>query len=108
MLGHASASVTLDVYADLFDEDLDTVAESLDRVAMQTSMPDLFTYAPRQPQTDIPLLPSAPVNVAGLSLRRDRRVHASRRSPLCDGRRGIDWSVDISHYSVPSGYEIRF
>lgn len=29
-LGHASASMTLDVYADLFDEDLDTVRERLD------------------------------------------------------------------------------
>jgi hypothetical protein len=26
MLGHASAAITLDVYADLFDDDLDTVS----------------------------------------------------------------------------------
>lgn len=38
MLGHASASVTLDVYADLFDDDLDAVAVALDHVAMQTSV----------------------------------------------------------------------
>jgi integrase len=30
MLGHAKASMTLDVYADLFDEDLDVVADRLD------------------------------------------------------------------------------
>jgi integrase len=30
MLGHARASMTLDVYADLFDDDLDNVAEHLD------------------------------------------------------------------------------
>ena len=30
MLGHAMASMTLDVYADLFDEDLDDVAANLD------------------------------------------------------------------------------
>lgn len=30
MLGHASAAMTLDVYADLFDDDLDVVATSLD------------------------------------------------------------------------------
>ncbi|HEX4402730.1 MAG TPA: tyrosine-type recombinase/integrase [Galbitalea sp.] len=30
MLGHASAAITLDVYADLFDEDLDSVAVALD------------------------------------------------------------------------------
>jgi integrase len=31
MLGHAKASMTLDVYADLFDEDLDAVAANLTR-----------------------------------------------------------------------------
>lgn len=31
MLGHASAAMTLDVYADLFDDDLDTVSMALDR-----------------------------------------------------------------------------
>ena len=30
MLGHASAAMTLDVYADLFDDDLDAVASALD------------------------------------------------------------------------------
>jgi hypothetical protein len=30
MLGHAKASMTLDVYADLFDVDLDDVAVNLD------------------------------------------------------------------------------
>lgn len=29
MLGHASAAMTLDTYADLFDDDLDYVAEAL-------------------------------------------------------------------------------
>lgn len=33
ILGHASAAVTLDVYADLFDKDLDEVALTLDRHA---------------------------------------------------------------------------
>jgi integrase len=32
MLGHASAAMTLDVYADLFDDDLDAVADRLDAV----------------------------------------------------------------------------
>jgi hypothetical protein len=32
MLGHASAALTLDRYADLFDDDLDAVAECLDAV----------------------------------------------------------------------------
>ena len=30
MLGHAKASMTLEVYADLFDDDLDSVAVNLD------------------------------------------------------------------------------
>lgn len=30
MLGHSSAAMTLDVYADLFDDDLTGVAEKLD------------------------------------------------------------------------------
>jgi integrase len=30
MLGHTSAAVTLDVYADLFDDDLDSVSDALD------------------------------------------------------------------------------
>lgn len=30
MLGHAKASMTLDVYADRFDDDLDAVAVQLD------------------------------------------------------------------------------
>jgi hypothetical protein len=35
MLGHSSAAMTLDVYADLFDTDLDTVAEHLDSAMWQ-------------------------------------------------------------------------
>lgn len=31
MLGHASAAMTLDTYADLFDDDLDLVAHALDQ-----------------------------------------------------------------------------
>lgn len=31
MLGHASAAMTLDVYSDLFDDDLDAVSTALDR-----------------------------------------------------------------------------
>ena len=48
MLGHASAAMTLDVYSDLFDDDLDAVAGALDHRARQTSVgktwaePDAF------------------------------------------------------------------
>src|SRR3954447_11853560 len=54
MLGHASAAMTLDTYADLFDEDLDAVAERLDlaaravreRSADYLRTPGLFTLVP--------------------------------------------------------------
>lgn len=42
MLGHAKASMTLDVYADLFDEDLDGVADRLD-AAIKYAADDLRT-----------------------------------------------------------------
>lgn len=32
MLGHASAAMTLDVYAELFDSDLDSVAERVSKM----------------------------------------------------------------------------
>jgi integrase len=38
MLGHASASITLDVYADLFDDDLDAVAIALENAAMKSTV----------------------------------------------------------------------
>ncbi len=62
ILGHASAAVTLDVYADLFDEDLDTVGESLNRVAMQTSIADVLADPRRTSWEDLPALPSSQVN----------------------------------------------
>lgn len=37
MLGHASAAMTLDVYAGLFDDDLDAVADGLDRARLEGS-----------------------------------------------------------------------
>jgi integrase len=38
MLGHNSAAMTLDVYADLFDEDLDMVAVRLDEAAAKLAI----------------------------------------------------------------------
>ncbi|WP_447588394.1 tyrosine-type recombinase/integrase [Microbacterium lacticum] len=45
MLGHASAAVTLDVYADLFDDDLDGVATALNQAAMQSDAANLLPKA---------------------------------------------------------------
>ena len=39
MLGHASAAMTLDTYADLFDDDLDAVSERLDDVRARRIAP---------------------------------------------------------------------
>jgi integrase len=38
MLGHASAAVTLDTYSDLFDDDLDDVADRLDQAATRAAV----------------------------------------------------------------------
>lgn len=38
MLGHASAAMTLDVYADLFDDDLEAVAERLDAAVVSAGL----------------------------------------------------------------------
>ncbi len=46
MMGHASAAMTLDVYAGLFGDDLDAVAESLDAAARRSGADILRTSGP--------------------------------------------------------------
>ncbi len=51
MLGHASAAITLDRYADLFDDELDDVADRLDtlQAASRGRVADLLrTEAPSE------------------------------------------------------------
>jgi integrase len=43
MLGHASAAMTLDIYAGLFADDLDTVADQLDRAFARTNADQMRT-----------------------------------------------------------------
>ncbi|MCS6556393.1 tyrosine-type recombinase/integrase [Curtobacterium flaccumfaciens] len=45
MLGHASAAMTLDVYADLFDDDLTALADGLDDAARAADVFDLWGSA---------------------------------------------------------------
>jgi integrase len=45
MLGHASASMTLDVYAGLFGDDLDAVADRLDEAVAAQDADSLRTAA---------------------------------------------------------------
>lgn len=58
MLGHASAAMTLDVYAGLFADDLDAVAERLDAAATGRVLPEsadfLRTRRAQQPQRPLP------------------------------------------------------
>jgi integrase len=59
MLGHASASMTLDVYNDLFDDDLDAVANALDARARSTDVGKMWAKAstrvdPERSETDTP------------------------------------------------------
>jgi integrase len=41
MLGHASAAMTLDIYADLFDDDLEAVATALHDARLRASVPKM-------------------------------------------------------------------
>jgi integrase len=60
MLGHASAAMTLDLYADLFDDDLEAVAERLDilreaaRVARSLHDAPAVDSPPRAETTEAP------------------------------------------------------
>jgi len=50
MLGHASAAMTLDVYADLFDKDADAVADAHDeRLASMVFPANAAKMQPREP-----------------------------------------------------------
>jgi integrase len=50
MLGHASAAMTLDVYADLFDDDLDAVAAALDQAKRSA---DVVTVLSRERDREV-------------------------------------------------------
>jgi hypothetical protein len=46
MLGHASAAMTLDIYADLFEDDLDAVSERLNEVREKAVVGFLWGFNP--------------------------------------------------------------
>jgi integrase len=52
MLGHASAAMTLDVYADLFGDDPDQVADRLDATARAAAADQVRTDAPDDDDDD--------------------------------------------------------
>jgi integrase len=51
MLGHASAAMTLDVYADLFDDDLDAVGDALSRLGAPEVVGKVWAN-PKNPASD--------------------------------------------------------
>jgi integrase len=61
MLGHASAAMTLDTYADLFDDDLDAVSDALDAVAAKSD-PGKVWEAAQKPRRQPPNFPINPGN----------------------------------------------
>ena len=61
MLGHASAAMTLDVYAGLFGDDLDAVADRLDEAAARSSADQLRT---RAPDADVRAIPTGTPNAS--------------------------------------------
>jgi integrase len=56
MLGHASAAMTLDTYADLFDDDLDAVAAALDKARSSSIVGRMWANGPevRRPIAELP------------------------------------------------------
>jgi hypothetical protein len=70
MLSHASASMTLDVYAGLFGDDLDAVADLLDEAARRAAADSLRTR--EGPGRVLPF-------ASGEGTRRDLRFRASPR-----------------------------
>jgi len=54
MLGHASAAMTLDVYAGLFDDDLDALAERLHEAATAPRVASVWPEGERRGMPDPP------------------------------------------------------
>jgi integrase len=58
-LGHASAAMTLDVYADLFDTDAQAVADGLDRIRAAACGPTVAPASPAATNSQVRRLPMA-------------------------------------------------
>jgi hypothetical protein len=66
MLGHASAAMTLDVYAGLFADDLDQVADQLDRAFTKLNADQMRTARhPSQPNQGVLPFENSPEHAAG-------------------------------------------
>jgi integrase len=60
MLGHASAAMTLDVYADLFDDDLDAVGEALSQAGDPAVVGKMWANGGQSPMPVTPITRTAP------------------------------------------------
>ena len=60
MLGHASAVMTLDTYADLFDDDLDIVSEALGTAAASSNVAAILSAADSTRQRRVTTTESLP------------------------------------------------
>src|SRR4030095_4914320 len=80
MLGHASAAMTLDVYSDLFDDDLDAVSDRLDQAVAAAGVQNVSSVTAvneKKPQVDRNSGPLA-------ASRERRRRDLNPRSPYGD------------------------
>ena len=93
MLGHASAAMTLDRYADLFDDDLDAVADRLD--AVRESSRGLSADFLRT-EADLILIPRSPQTPAAQQIRGLQTVETRGIEPLTP-------ALQISRDDLPTG-----
>ncbi|NYE18061.1 site-specific integrase [Microbacterium immunditiarum] len=113
MLGHASAAMTLDIYADLFDEDLDDVAGALGRARQDVYV--LTESAGPKAQAAITASPDAvrivwvvtvgPIPVAACENRAgaDAWVRAARSTDHSDAPASYRvWELSIAPDELPS------
>ena len=86
MLGHAKASMTLDVYANLFDDDLEAVADRLDVIAKSAAQPRAVD-AVRPPDWTFGLAGPTQSPHADSSAPTIRPHRAHKRLPSANGRK---------------------
>jgi hypothetical protein len=54
-LGHTSAAMTLDIYADLFDDDLEAVATALDHARSRENVGKMWARSGHEPRSGGPI-----------------------------------------------------
>ena len=94
MLGHSSAQMTLDVYAGLFDTDLDTLADNLNLAYLRVDADSVLTEPEEQQVPDLQLTAEKPnvirafLGAASENRTRDLRITSASLWPTELRRRG--------------------